>query len=825
MRVPLSWLNDYVPIDDIDPDELAERLTFAGLEVTAVQRVGDWWDADLIRVGRVLTVEEHPNADKLVLATVEYGTDAPKTVVTGAPNVRADQKVAFATVGATVINGYSEDREKMMLKPAKLRGVKSEGMVLSERELGLSDEHEGILVLDPEAPVGAPLTQWLGDTVIEIDILPNIARCMNIVGVAREVAALYRRPLTYPDLTWERTQVFDGEYIDIVIEDADQCPRFVASLISDIEVTASPAWMQHRLRLAGQRPINNIVDITNYVMLELGEPLHAFDYDKLVERAERTGREIPQIIMRQAEQGETLVTLDDVERELSPDDTLVTDTAGILSIAGVMGGEETEVSESTANVLLEAASWDFISIRRTAQRHRLYSEASGRFSRGVHPAMAMRGNRRAAKLMSELGGGVIADDIVDNYPAPPADVTIDLDLDFAEQLLGLPLATDEVTDVLERLEFDVVQTDDRHLRVTTPDHRLDIDGPADIAEEIVRTLGLDRLPSTMMDDELPPLRIDRERELEERVRDLLTGAGLQETISYAMTSPEAEIRLVLGSDSTDASDAGYVALRNPISQDRRVMRQTLLVSLVENLQQNVRHRERVAIFEIGTVYRPKNGERLPVEATRVGIAMTGSAEPASWLEQDPRSVDFFDVKGVVEGLFNHLHLGERVRFVPADHPTLQPGRTAAIELDGTQVGVLGEMHPLVREANELPDRRFALAELDIGPIVAAVSETYEVETVPRYPAVVEDIAVTVEEETPAAEVAAVIRDAGGELLRSIELFDVYEGEPLPAGHKSLAYRLNYQALDRTLTDNEAEAMRTRIVDALEEQLDASIRSK
>lgn len=827
MRIPLSWLNEYVSIDDIDPDALVERLTFAGLEVTAVEHVGDWWDRDLIRVGEVLSVEEHPNADRLVLATVsysEYSADEPQTVVTGAPNVRAGMKVAFATVGATVINGYSDDREKITLKPATLRGVRSEGMVLSERELGLSDEHEGILALDPEAPVGTPLQDWLGDVVLEIDILPNIARCMSIVGVAREVAALYDRPLTYPDLSWETTQQFGGPFVELVIRDPDRCPRFVASLITDVTITPSPAWMQHRLRLVGMRPINNIVDITNYVMVELGEPLHAFDYDKLVERAEHSGRKIPQIIMRQAEEGETLVTLDDVERHLSPEDTLVTDTAGILSIAGVMGGEETEVSTQTTRVLLEAASWNFISIRRTSRRHKLHSEAAARFSRGVHPALALDGNKRAAKLMGRLAGGVIADEIADAYPAPPATVTVDLDLDFVQRLLGLPLATEEATDVLERLEFSVEARAARHLRVTAPGHRLDVEGQADLAEEIVRIIGLDRLPGTMMDDELPPLRIDRERELEERVRDLLVTAGLQETISYAMTTPEAEARLVLGVDDQNVDDAGHVRLRNPISQKRRVMRQTLLVSLVENLQHNTRHHDRVAIFELGSVYLPRDESVLPEERLKLGIAMTGPASPSSWLEPEPRSMDFFDLKGIVEGLLQHLHLQDRVTVAPTEHPTLQPGRAAALRLDDEEIGVFGEMHPLVRAANELPEQRIALADLDLSPLLSAISDTYYVEPVPRFPAVVEDIAVVVEEEVPAADVAAVIREAGGELLRRVELFDVYRGTPLPAGHKSLAYRLNYQALDQTLTDEAAASIRTRISAALADRLDASIRS-
>ena len=821
MRVPLSWLNEFVTVEDIPADALAERLTLAGLEVKAVEHVGDWWDAERIRVGQVLRVERHPNADRLLLATVDYGADEPLTVVTGAPNVRPDMKVAFALAGATIINGYSEAREKMVLEPRAIRGVPSQGMVLSERELGLSDEHEGILELEPEAPVGTPLREWLGDTVLEIDILPNIARCMNILGVAREVAALYRRPLRHPPTAWERTGEPVAGKVEIEIRDPRRCHRFVAALITDVQVGPSPAWMQRRLRLAGMRPINNIVDITNYVMLELGEPLHAFDYDKLVERARRSGHEAPRIIMRQAREGERLVTLDGVERLLTPDDILVTDTAGILSIAGIMGGAETEVSDATRHVLLEAASWDFISIRRTSRRLGIFSEAAARFSRGVHPALALEGNRRAARLMHELAGGTIADGVVDNYPTPPPAVTVEFDLDFGEHLLGMPLDPDEVADILERLEFKVERRGPRHFVVTQPDHRLDIAGPADITEEIVRVVGLDTLPSTLMADELPPMRPDRLRELEARVGDLMVGLGLQEIISYALTTPEAEARLRL--DGRLLPDDAYVRLLNPTSAERRVMRRTLLVSLVEAVRRNVHHRDRVMLFEIGRVYLPAPGELLPEEELRLGVALTGPVRSPSWLEPEPAEADFFAAKGVLDALCHHLHLGDRVRLVPAEHPTLQPGRSAAVELDGRPIGIIGEMHPLVREANDLPARRLALLEIALHPLLEAVPDSYRVEAVPRYPAVIQDLAVVVSEETPAAEVERVIRQAGGEWLGHIRLFDVYRGEPLPPGHKSLAYRLHYQAADRTLTDEDVARIREHIVSALHRTLGATIR--
>ncbi len=823
MRVPLSWLNEFVQVDDIPVEELAERLTLAGLEVEEIEHIGDWWDPERIRVGEVLHVEKHPNADRLVLATVEYGTGEPLTVVTGAPNVRPGMKVAFATVGAIVINGYSEAREKIKLKRAKLRGIRSEGMVLSERELGLSDEHEGILELPDDAPVGMPLRDYLGDTVLEIAILPNIARCMSIWGVAREVSALYKRPLRSPTTDWPREALGDpieGK-VEIVIEDPDKCPRFTASLITNVEVKPSPFWMQRRLILCGMRPINNIVDITNYVMLETGEPLHAFDYDKLVERARRTGRETPRIIMRQAREGETLVTLDDVERRLTPNDILVTDTAGILSIAGIMGGAETEVSAETRNVLLEAASWNFLSIRRSMVSHNIFSEAAKRFSRGVHPSLAEIGNRRAALLMHQLAGGTIAEGMVDNYPAPPPTVVIEMDLDFIARLLGIEFSAEEARDILQRLEFTVEPLDERRLRVTVPDHRMDIEGQADLAEELVRIYGLDRLPSTLLADELPPLRPYREHLLTERTRDLLVGAGLQEIISYALTTPEAEGRLRL--DGEVLPDEAYVALLNPSSRERRVMRRTLLVSLVEALQRNIHHHDRVALFEVGFVYHRRDGERLPDEVLRVGIAMTGPVEPPTWLNPTPALADYFAIKGVLDELFTHLHIADRIAFEPAEHSTLQPGRTAAILLDGERIGYVGEMHPLVREANDLPAQRVALAEFDLHPVLAAVPDSYRIRAVPRVPAVIEDIAVIVDETTPAAEVERVIRAAGGDVLANVYLFDVYQGAPLPEGKKSLAYRLTYQA-DETLTDEAAAAIRQRIVHALADDLGATLRS-
>ncbi|HYN88009.1 MAG TPA: phenylalanine--tRNA ligase subunit beta, partial [Ardenticatenaceae bacterium] len=692
-----------------------------------------------------------------------------------------------------------------------IRGICSEGMLLSEVELGLGNEHEGILELEPDAPVGTPLAEWLGDVVMEIELTANLGRAYSIVGIAREVAALYDRPLKpIPGTLIQDGPPIEGQ-IAIKVGDPDACPRFTATLIRDVEIKPSPTWMQLRLRLAGMRPINNIVDVTNYVMLETGQPLHAFDYDVLVRRAAAsnqpanpvTGQPRPTLIMRYAHPGERLTTLDDVERTLAATDYLVTDTIGPLGLAGVMGGAEGEVGETTRNVLLEAANWNFIMVRRTQQRHLLFSEAGLRFSRAVHPAQTEVGNRRAAELMRQLGGGTVAQGMADEYLAPPDIPAIGLDVAEVERQLGMVIPVERIAGHLGRLQFGVEKLEAERLRVTPPDHRLDVQGSHDLIEEVARMEGYDVIPSRLMADELPPMREDPTLAVEERIRDVLVGAGLQETISYSLTSPEREAALLPGGDAGDVSDAGYVRVANPTTRERRVLRRTLLVSALENLQRNLRFRERVALFEIGYAYHPVPERLLPSEKRRLVIALAGLVAEPGWLQPEPRQMDYFDLKGVVEALLDSLHLRERVRFVPGDHPSFQPGRVADLELDGTPLGTIGELHPLVRDANDLPaGLRIPLAELALDALIAASPRTWTTSAVPRFPSVVQDLAVVVDESQPAAAVESVIRTAAPALLVDVRLFDVYQGAPLPPGKKSLAFRLTYQAPDHTLVDSE-----------------------
>jgi len=860
MRVPISWLREYVEIT-LPIEQLAEKLTLAGLEVEHIEYVGLPggelpWERDKIFVGQLLEVERHPNADRLLLATVDYGAEQPIVVVTGAPNIRPGdrgQKVVLALKGARLYDGHKEGKVIMTLKEATLRGIKNDSMVCSEKELGLSDDHKGILILPEDAPVGMPLADYLGDAVLEVAILPSVARAASIIGVAREVAALTGQTVRYPpmDFVAEGAPI-EGE-LRLEIRDPRLNQRFTAGIVRGVTIGPSPFWMQRRLALCGVRAINNVVDISNYVMLEFGQPTHTFDLDAV--RIGPSG--VRTIITRLAQPGEELTTLDGQTRELHPDDILVCDEVGPLSVAGVMGGADSEVKDTTRNVLLEVASWDNISIRKTARHHNFASEASYRFSRGVHPALAMVAQRRGLHLLHKHAGGVIAQGILDAYPLPARKVTVSMNPARVNKLLGADIPTGEMIRILRALEFQVenrveddqaAQVEENHsvgspstrhpqssILVTTPDHRLDIEGEHDLVEEIARIYGYDRLPETLMRDELPPAHGNPELDFEERVRDLLVGVGLQEIVTHRLTTPQQEARLYPPGAPLD--DRSYVTLANPINPDRVVMRRTLLSGALEMLAANLRHRPRVALFEVGAVYLPRPDDLLPREQPRLVVVMCGARQEPSWritaretkaMDEDAGAgvLDFFDLKGVIESLLSGLHVSEAA-YEATTHPTYRPGRTAAVCLGNAQttpLGLFGELHPRVREAWQLPDDRPVLvADFDLDALRQAATPNYLIRDVPRFPAIIEDLAVVVSEEVRAADVARVIRQAGGALLRDVRLFDVYRGEQIGAGKKSLAYSLTYQAEDRTLSDKDVEKLRARIIRTLEGQLGAAIR--
>ncbi len=834
MKVPISWLKDYVePPSSVE--ELANRLTLAGLEVGTIERIGEWWDREKIVVGEVVAVRSHPDADRLVLADVAYGGEEIEQCVTGASNLfpykgagPVSLKVAFAMEGAELYDGHQEGFVKKRLKRTKIRGIPSRAMVCSEKELGISQAHEGILFLPDEAPVGMPLADYFGDTVLDLDLTPNLARCFSILGVAREVAALTGVRLRYPSTSWQTDGPPASDLARVEIEDPDLCNRYIATVIRDVKIGPSPPWMQDRVRKAGMRPINNIVDVTNYVMLEWGQPLHAFDYDRLVARADGG---VPNIIVRRARPGEAMMTLDGVQRTFSEDTLLICDTVGPIAVAGVMGGFETEIDENTRSILLESANFSLVSTRRTTQALKLPSEASLRFGKGIHPELSEPAVRRASELMRVLAGGTIARGMVDAYPVRPQPIVISLSMDEVERNLGLRFSLNAVVSILEPLEFLCQTVSENLLRVTVPEHRLDCQYPADLIEEIARIFGYDRIPVTEMADRLPPQRSNRDLELEEEIRDVLVGCALQEIVTYSLTSLEREAALDPSKAVGDLPVNEYVTLSNPISQERSVMRHSLLPTALETVAANLRFRDRVEIFEVGKVFLLDPAEELPTEPRRLSIVMTGGHSERHWLTTEGPDLDFFDLKGVVETLLERLHISGAV-YEPAEHPTYQPGRTARLLVgdsetgsgQAAEIGLLGEIHPAVRSAFGLPNRRVAAAELDLEVLLAQVPVAWYVEPLSPYPAVLQDLAVIVDNGVPAFAVQSLIATVGGPLLKDVRLFDVYRGDPVPAGKKSLAYALTFQAPDKTLRDEIVAKQVQRIVKTLREKLEAELRS-
>ena len=846
MKVPISWLKEFVDVD-LPIEELAHRMTLAGLEVEEIRYIGlekpggkqqykisgFAWEPDKIVVGAIHEVMPHPNADKLVLCKLDDGQQI-HTVLTGAPNLYQYKgkgqlpqplKVAYAREGATIIDAYTPGNNTAVLKRKKIRGVESYSMACSERELGISDEHEGIIILDQDAPVGMSLAKYMGDAVYDIAITPNFARNANIIGVAREVAAITGVQLRYPDLKVPMQGPPVKGRVSIEITEPELNPRFVFGLIENVKIQPSPYKVQLRLRAAGMRPIDALVDATNYAMLELGEPLHAFDYDILRKRAKAAGKEFPHIITRRAQKGEKLVTLDDVKRTLEDFTVMVTDQSGLLALAGVMGGQESEISENTTNVLLEGASWNMINTRRTAISQNLPSEASYRFSRGVHPELAPQGVLRGLQLMLEWAGGTVSQGLVDEYPLPPADSTVEITTADVRRWLGIDLPPDEIVKILESLEFHV-EINGSQIRATSPNHRLDIGtgviGKADLMEEIARIYGYDRIPETRMADALPPQKGNRSLEIEERLRDLLVDFGLQEVITHRLTSPEKEARRL--SPETPAEEMPYFTLANPISPERAVMRHSLLSSVLSIVEHNAHILERIALFEINPVFLFSEEGVLPDEKQHLVIVLTGPRALVDWQGADTNTMDFFDLKGIVEGALGGLHITD-VRFEPSVHPSFHPGKCARVFAGKKQIGVMGELHPQVVSNFDLPETPILAAEFNLEEIIESVPALFKVSSIPTQPPILEDIALIVDEHIPAAEVENMIRQTGGQTVTNVRLFDVYRGNQIGTGKKSLAYSLTYQNPERTLTDKDAAKLRNKIVQRLARELGAQLRGE
>ena len=798
MKVALSWLRELVEVD-LPPDQLAHRLTMAGLEAESVEKIGHDWER--VVIGQVVDLDRHPNADNLFVLKVDHG-DGSSTIVTAASNLRVGDKVPLVRSGGRLPGGFE-------IGTRKFRGITSDGMVCAGDELGLSTDHSGIYVLEADARVGEELRRYLDEVVLDLYITPNRPDCMSVVGIAREIQAITGNQMREPAWSLPAGEVTAESLCRIDVPADDLAPRYSATVIRDLRIGPSPLWMQRRLFFCGVRPISNVVDITNYVMLELGQPMHAFDLGK-VEGG---------IVVRRARPGEKIATLDGQERPLTPDMLVIADHARPIGLAGIMGGANTEIDDSTRLVVLESANFAARGIRRTSRELNLRTEASRRFERGLDPALTVPSAARATQLMLELADGRPAAGVVDRYPRPEQPRRLSISLGDIAGLLGRRYELQEVVPVLERLDFGV-ETHGEDLEVTVPSHRRDVERKADLIEEVARIRGYEAIPEVMFEGRIPEPAANRARQLEQRAKRALAAAGCQEVITYSLVHPSQPARLDLNADwprEDGSSELRLVA--NPMSVDHSALRQTLLGSLLETVAANVRNRERIWCFELARVYLP-SGEALPREPRRLALALAGPREPRGW-SGEPAPTDFFDLKGVLEHLFERLGvLG--VLFNPTQHVSLQPGRAAELLFgplaEHRVVGVMGQVHPRVAERFDLEGRLVVVAELDFEALCAAASDAISSTTLPRFPGLQLDVALIVDQDVSQARVLQELREAAGELLAEVRLFDVYEGAPIPAGQKSLAYNLTFRAPDRTLADEDVaevvEAIELRLADQL-----------
>jgi phenylalanyl-tRNA synthetase beta chain len=807
MRVPVNWLREYCdPL--LETPQLAERLAMTGTEVERVERHGVTAPENFV-VARVLQTEQHPDADRLTVCVVDAGDGQPRQIVCGAPNVAAGQTVAVAKPGAVLPDGNK-------LKKVKLRGIESDGMILAEDELAIGTEHAGILELDgigsaPALQPGTPLEQVLeiATDVLVLEITPNRPDCLGIYGVAREVHAATTAPLAAPP--WTEDAGSDGPLagVTVTVDAPDLCRRFTARVFDDVKIAPSPPWLKARLMAAGQRPISNVVDITNYVMLLTSQPLHAFDLDRVAGL---------QLTVRRAHPGEQMQTLDGQTRALDDQMVLIADADGPTSIAGVMGGARSEVEPDTTRVLMEAATWDGPNIHRTALKLGLRSEASSRFEKQLQPEQAMEAQSVATKLMIELCGATVRPGTIDVGGPGPEPPTIHVRDARVEGLLGIPVPQARQREILEALEFKVADAGDGLHAKPPPFRRDDITREADVIEEIARLGALDQLPARLPSRHDAYGRLTPRQRLRRRAADSVAAQGLHEIVGWSFTGPELPDRLRLPADHPLR---GAVELENPLSIEQSQLRTTMLGSLLDAAGRNrARGVGRLRLFETGAVFFPDPAGGLPREPQHMAALLTGAVRPPSWRDADPPQADFFAAKGVLQGLLEALRASWRVE--RAAEPFLHPGRAARILVEGEDAGWLGEIHPLVASQWGL-EGTMAAFELDLDALPEPPIAPYE--DVTSYPEVREDLAVVMPDDVSAARVIEVVRSSGAPLLRTAEVFDVYrDPERLGEGNVSLALRLIYRAPDRTLTDEEVARKREQITGALAQELGGRVRA-
>ncbi|SFH58680.1 phenylalanyl-tRNA synthetase beta subunit [Tindallia magadiensis] len=799
MLVPVKWLKEYVNVN-VDVDELADKMTMSGSNVEEVKRWGE--GLDRIIVGKITKIDVHPRADKLVIAQVTTGNKTLQ-IVTGAQNIEEGNLIPIAVEGTKLPNG-------MVIEETDFRGELSQGMMCSPDELGIpkhmipEEFKDGIWILDPGAPIGAMLTEVIpvAEKVIEFEITSNRPDCLSVLGLARETAATLDTETKFPVITLKEEGVDWKKESKVAIEDLEGCSRYTARRISNVKIGPSPQWMQQRLIQAGIRPISNVVDITNYVMLETGQPLHAFDADKIKDQ---------HIIVRQAKDGEVFKTLDGVERNLTSEMTLIADSQGALGIAGVMGGEESEVTKDTHTIILESANFNQERIRKTSQLLGLRTEASSRFEKGMDPEGCLLASNRACQLMEELGVGVIDKGVLDEYPNPVKQMETTLRPDRVNALLGTDLSVEEMVKILNKLEIQSKVVDDK-ISLTVPTFRKDLQQEADFIEEIGRIYGFDKIKPTLMKGDIMVGGLSERQKMEERIKDALISCGCFESLTYSFVSPSSvdAIRIAPGSFKRD-----FVKLLNPLGDETSVMRTTIVPNMMEVMARNIhRNVTEGRLFEIGNVFYAKMGEEnaLPLEVRELVIGSFGKEE------------DFFTLKGVVQFLLAKIGINEVVYESETNHPTYHPGRCATIYAKGKLLGNIGEIHPKVGQQYDLDKERCYIAELNADLLLDMASVAPQYKALPKYPSIVRDLALVLEETIPVKAIEDILKEHGGEWMESFQLFDIYQGDQIGKGLKSVAYTMTFRHPERTLKDGEVDKIAKNVVKALEESTGAKLRA-
>ena len=801
MKVSLNWLKDYVEIR-MELKELVNLLTMAGLEVEGTTSVGEGFEK--VVVAEIQSIRSHPNADRLSLVEAKTHRET-FSIVCGATNIREGQKVPLALVGARLPNGVE-------IKRSKIRGVTSDGMLCSEIELALGQEASGIMILPNQVPLGVDLGEALGskDTILDISITPNRPDCLYAIGVAREIAALTHQKVKYPISSLDSRGEEIHQKTSVTILDQDLCPRYVARMIEDVKIGPSPYWMRNRLEKVGIRSISNVVDVTNYIMMEYGQPLHAFDFEFLAE-----GR----IVVRRAKDGEEFVTLDGVKRTLDGEMLMICDGVRPVAIAGVMGGLNSEIKEDTKRVLLESAYFNPAGNRRTSKKLGLETEAAYRFGRGVDYKGCLSAANRAAQLIQELAGGRVVEGVVDVYPAPIQPGPIRLRVKRIHQMLGTEVSVERVRTYLEDLELEVRGESEEVLVATPPSFRGDLEREIDLIEEVARLNGYDRIPTTIPTGPPSPEKRSKAFLVERKVIDLLIVHGYHEVINYSFTSPVFGDKIGLPPE-----DPRRQALRilNPLAEDLSVLRTTLVPGLMETVQYNLsRKNSNLKLFELKKVFLRQEGERLPKEVKFLaGLAMGFERDP-HWAFS-PRLVDFYDIKGCVEDLLDGLQIKEAMFSKADDIPYLHPGKASKVILDHEVLGVLGEVHPQVLGHYEVHETVY-LFEMDFSKMVKLAGEGRRFQPLPKFQAVYRDLSIVVDKALEAERIMGAIRAFRQPFVEEVALFDIYQGPPIPGGKKGVSYRIRYQANDRTLTDEEVNRYHEKLLSRLREVFQLDLR--